>query len=297
MKAGLVCVLALAIVATGLGQAFYNVAGQTTGVGDAGAAEAPAGAKADAVPSSKAAKDVQAKLQATGNFKFDNLSLKEALNTIRDQYGINIVVAPNTHTPTGEGNESPVEDMPVSLELKHVPLETALRYLLKPVKLAFINQDGILVITSRQKAMIRKVYPVSTLVGKDEEKNAQALIQVISKSIEPESWSWVGFVKPVPSAPVGSGVGNQNGFGIGLGGGPFMGGGNFQGATGNNIGIPAAGPPQAPSGGINQEYGTSFIDGGGASITYFPGTKALVVRQSPEAHREIEDLLHKLAEK
>ena len=280
LKAGFVCVLALAVVATGLGQAFYNASGQTTGVGEAGAADAPKVAQT-VVPSSKAAKDTQAKLQATGDFKFDKLSLREALNTIRSQYGINIVVSPDERNPD-QGEPQPVEDfVAVSLELKHVPLETALRYLLKPVNLAFINQDGILVIRSREKAMSRKVYSVGALLGKDEEKNAQALIQVIIRSIDPESWSWVGSVKLATPAPVGTGVGSPNGLGQGIG----------------VFGVPGGGPvPPIPPGGVNEETGTSY-GGYGASITYFPGTKALVVRQSPEAHREIEDLLHKLAEK
>ena len=50
LKAGFVCVLALAVVATGLGQAFYNASGQTTGVGEAGAADAPKSRKPQCRP-------------------------------------------------------------------------------------------------------------------------------------------------------------------------------------------------------------------------------------------------------
>jgi hypothetical protein len=171
----------------------------------------------------------------------------------------------------------------------------------KSAKLGFVNQDGVLVVTARDKAMIRKVYPVGALLGKDEDKNAVALMQAIINTVEPETWSLVstGMVPPAANAvnlfQPGAAQGGLGALGVGGGIGGL---GQLGMAGGGMFGMMGAGPP-APQ---PQPPILPFAEGvspagQGGSIAYFTGTKSLVIRQFFEVHREIEELLSKLAEK
>lgn len=312
IKTGVIGVLAMVVVMTGLGQALYTASGQTKGAGadatkDDGIKEIVVQGKGSKPPKaempSRRAQELESKLQATASFHYKDVTLGEVLDDLRKAYGINIFVDENTVARSNPDTPPPTEYR-VSAQLTDMPLETALRFLLKgtPSSLGFVNQDGVLVITSRDKTMVRKVYPVGHLLGNAVEKNAVALIQVVVNTIEPESWTLVsaGVVSaraPNAFAPNGGGggLGQLGGGALGqLGGGgiagaPFIG---FMGVPNVPMGVEPAqvAPPTLP----NAEGAPAA--GHGASIAYFPGTQALVVRQYPEVHREIEDLLKNLAE-
>jgi RNA polymerase sigma factor (sigma-70 family) len=293
IKAGVVVLLAAAVVTTGLGRSLYTASGQSQGP-EGGAGAAPRVTKVEA-PSRKA-KELETKLAAAGSFAYKDRPLGEVLDDLRNKHGINIFVDTDATTKVVDAAGAEINSIPVSVVLKDVPLETALRYLMKSAKLGFVNQDGVVVVTSRDKAMIRKVYPVGALLGKDEDKNAVALMQAIINSIEPETWSFVSTGMPPPVLPVQAGPAPAGGGGIGgLGGIGGIGGLGQVGFGGGALGMMGAGPPQLqqPVLPVNSEGGA----GQGGSIAYFPGTKSLVVRHSFEVHREIEELLSKLAEK
>jgi len=213
--------------------------------------------------------------------------------------GINIFVDPNAVT-LEDGSSLPAAELKVSLQMNDVPLETALRYLLRSAKadgaigygtkLGLLKQDGILVVTARSKSMVRKVYPVGALVGNEEEKNARALIQAIVNTVEPESWSLISTGMAHPINPF-----TQNIFNPVPGGGGMFGmvGNQFGMGGGNMFGMMGAGQPPTPA---TPDPRAPSADGQGASIAYFPGTKALVVRQYLDVHHEIEELLSNLAE-
>jgi hypothetical protein len=291
IKAFVICTAAVAVVTTGLGRAIFTASGQTSGPGG-GPANAQAANTQRAVKNeglSRQAKDLDNKLQAAGDWDFEDRPLGEVLNVLRSKHRINIVLDKNA-LYSDDGVATPPQDLKVSVQLNQVPLETALRYLLKSVNLGFVNRDGVLVVTSREKTMVRKVYTVGTLLGKDEEPNAQALIQVIVSTVEPETWSFVSRKAPNVFNPFQGGAAQPNGFNMMGGGGMF---GNVGGVAGNQFGMMGAGPPPTPA----SEGGQFRAEGQGGSIVYFPGTKTLVVRQFFETHREIEDLLKQLAEK
>jgi hypothetical protein len=279
LKAAFICIVAVAVVTTGIGRALYTASGQSKAPGTSRSGGTEAVGKAEA-PSRKA-KELETKLHALGKFEYLNKPLSDVLDELRSTRGINIVVDQQAFdVSVGEA----LREIKVSLQLYDVPVETALRYLLKSVKLGFVNQDGVLVVTSRDKAMIRKTYPVGVLLGKDEEKNALALIQVIVRTVEPESWS-----------PQSVNVFNQNVFN------PFGGMPTPPGAGRAGLGAGAGGAGLGGAG-LGGAAGFGAMDmsggeGGSGSIAYFPGTKTLVVRQFFEVHREIEDLLTNLAEK
>ncbi len=192
LKTGLIGLIALAVVAVGLGRTFYSaaekpelgksVAGKkapgTQAASDPSQGPPPVASRRvlSKVPSAKE-KELAGKLAATGRFNYDKASLEQVLDGLRKD-GLNVVVDAGSVMP----------DMTLSVQLQDVPLETAIRYLLKPADLDYVNQDGVLLITSRSKAFVRKVYPVAHLLGKDEENNGRALIQVITKTIDPASW-------------------------------------------------------------------------------------------------------------
>jgi hypothetical protein len=238
-------------------------------------------------------------LQASSNFVYKDITFADVLDDLRSKQGINIFVDPNA-AKNNEDGAVPLAEIRVSVQLNDVPLETALRFLLKAANLAFVNQDGVLVVTTRDKTMIRKVYPVAKLMGEDEERNIVPLVRAIITTVEPGNWS---FVNPgtIPAMNQNvfnpfQGAAQPNGFGL-LGGGGANQFGNVGGVgalggggIGGMFGMMGAGPPPAPA----VEVGR--IEGGG-SIAYFPGTKTLVVRHYFEVHREIEELLNKLSEK
>jgi len=275
IKTAVIGILAVTLVTTGLGRALYPVAGQSQKEGAGGVGIAPKVVSVEGP--SKKAKDLETKLRTAGNFEFRDLSLGEVLDDLRKKQGINIFVDPETVIP----NEA--QEVKISLQFKDVPLETALRYLAKSAKLGLVNQDGILVLTLPHNAMVRKIYPVDKLLGQDGEKNVNALIQAIVYSVEPGTW----FFK----------LGTQNNnamqqnivnpFAV-LPQGPGQGPGNAANWMQQGIG---AGPPPIPV----SDGGPAEIELAG-TISYFPGTKSLVVRHYVEVQREIEELLKNLAE-
>jgi len=322
IKTGVIGVLAMAVVMTGLGQALYTASGQTKGPGadaprDAAAVEivqeglaqgkSPKTLKKESP--SRGAQELEKKLLARDSFQYRDATLGEVLDHLRKAYDINIFL--DEKAILSLYPDAVPKDLNVNAQLKDVPLDTALRFVLKSTPLSkplgYVIQDDILVVTTLDKTMMRKVYPVGNLLGNDEEKNAVALIQVIINTIEPESWTLVsaGVVTaraPNEFAPIrgGGALGGLGGalgqLGGGIGGipnpGAMLGGGGMFG-MGGMFGTPPAQvqPPRLP----NEEGAPAT--GHGASIAYFPGTKTLVVRQYLEVHREIEELLKNLAEK
>jgi hypothetical protein len=262
LKIRLVSLLALAIVAivaTGLGRAMSAASEQVEGQAPAEKGNAPKVVRVEA-PSEKE-KDLDKKLQAPGDFSYDNIELRSILNNLSEKKGINIVIDPSANIHLEEGGE-----LRVSLQLRDVPLETAFRHLMEAGKLGYLKQDGVLVVTSKLKSMVRKVYAVGTLVGDNEDRNLPALTTAIIRTVEPGTW-WF------PS--------NQKMFS------PFQ-----DGAAQPKAAPMENGAPPLP---VEEGGPASLLVAG--TIAYFPATKALVVRHYPEVHREIEELLAKLAKK
>ena len=186
IKKVLVGLLALVVLATGVGTLAHFAAGsgESPQVPAAGPAAAK-GEKSDAV--SPQAQALETKLTALGKFRYQNADLMEVLENLKAARKINIVFDMDGLNDAGIN----AENLKVSLELEDVSLQTALRFALKQANLDFVVQDAVMVVTSRNKALVRKTYPVGPLLGKDEERNASALMQVIMKTIEPQSWAEV----------------------------------------------------------------------------------------------------------
>lgn len=126
-------------------------------------------------------RDVEKKLNATMNVKFENIPLQDILSEMRDSASLNIVVDKPAFTEAGI-----TIDMPITMHLQGVTRKTALKYLLRDAGLAYRVADGILVITTPQAdraKLVRRVYPVADLVGPAEGNGAEDLIRVIRYTV------------------------------------------------------------------------------------------------------------------
>lgn len=116
----------------------------------------------DLAPVSEAEEEIRKALTQPISFDFQEAPLSDVIQFIRDFAGINIVIDQDGLAEAGiDATE------PISLALHNVPLKSALKLALRPVGLAYIIRDDVLLITSRETAdstLITKVYPVADLV-------------------------------------------------------------------------------------------------------------------------------------
>jgi hypothetical protein len=131
---------------------------------------------------------VQDALGEAIDFRFDNVPVTDVLDYLRETAGLNVMLdRPNLE------QAGIAVDAPVTIRLKGVPLRSALRLALHQAGLGYYVEDGVLVVTteavSRDKVM-RRVYPVGNLVGPG--KKGANLIEVITKTVEPNSWATEG---------------------------------------------------------------------------------------------------------
>ncbi len=141
-----------------------------------------------------------------------DVPLTKALDELRRQTGLNILLDRNT-PQVADANP---DEMKVTLHVKGVPARTALRMLLRgQAGLGYYFDDGVLVVSNAEEAdqkLMRRVYPVADLVGSD--PKAENLIEVITRVVEPGSW------QPMAGAALPGGPGPPGALGLGgLGGG------------------------------------------------------------------------------
>ena len=157
-------------------------------------------------PVSPAEERIRKALTKSITFDFRETPLSDVAKFVQDFAGINVIV-------DQEGlDEAGVDaDEPVTLNLQDIPLKSSMKLLLGPLDLAYLIQDDVLLITSKEKAesiLVTKVYPVADLV--------------------------------IPIANFNSGVGSngqQGGGGLGQQGGGGLGGGGFGNAGGGGAGL------------------------------------------------------------
>ena len=98
-------------------------------------------------------------------------------------------------------------NMPVTAELESLPLESLLTHLLHDLELDFTIHNGVILVSTPEHLespdmMVMRIYPVRDLVlwripgakGKEDsfESDYDPLIDVITTTVEPETWSDVG---------------------------------------------------------------------------------------------------------
>lgn len=116
------------------------------------------------VGGTKSADPVQAKLDALTSVEFTDAPLVEILRHFKDEHNLNLLLDRKALAEQGFDPENPV----VTIELSEVTFRTVLDLILEPLDLAHVVRDGVLHITTRERAdqfMEVRVYEVSSLLG------------------------------------------------------------------------------------------------------------------------------------
>src|SRR5262249_23740987 len=140
---------------------------------------------------------------------FQEQSLEDAINYLKEYHGINIWIDKATLTDEGVSLESPV-----TLQLSGVTFKSTLKLLLEPLQLTWLIEDEVMKITTATKAgekLSTRVYPVADLVIR---------------------------IRPLGAAGLGAGMGGAGGGMMGgMGGGMMGGGGGGMGMMGGGGGM------------------------------------------------------------
>lgn len=152
---------------------------------------------------------IRAALDQRVSLHFDDVPLTEICRHIATSQNINLVI---DDIALSEEGTTPHDR--VTVDVDHVRLESALDLMLKPRNLAWLIEDEVLKITSRQRRegeLFAQVYYVSDLIGPPVrteqvawsdstsvdscprlECNCDNIIELIRASIQPESWDSSG---------------------------------------------------------------------------------------------------------
>jgi hypothetical protein len=153
--------------------------------------------KADTAPNEEEKRLLKA-LETPVDARFKNTRLEDAVNSISKAMGLPVVF-----DATALGEQQLTYDSPVNFAVKKpVAARTALRGLLGGLGLTYVVREGVVFVTSPQRArefLVTKVYSVADLVVPidfwqfgGEAFNVAALIDLIVTTIDPESWEQRG---------------------------------------------------------------------------------------------------------
>ena len=260
---------------------------------------------------SPAEQEIQRSLSKLIEARFNERPLSEVLDTLSKMVGVNIHL-----DPEGLRNEGLTTDTPVSLQLSQpISLRSALDLILRPIKLSYVIQSEVLLVTSEQtrdRNTVHQVYYVADLVVPI--PNFVPGYNVGLPAALRESLNALGYGGPVPAsmtAPlaiakdeeqrlqtgaVPSTVLAQMG-GMQTPGGmrlPNMPGGQMAGPGGLGGGVVADFDPLIDliTTTIAPESWTDV--GGPGAIREFASNLSLVVSQTQDVHEQIADLLEQL---
>lgn len=270
---------------------------------------------------SPAEMEIEKSLGKQVEVNFEERPLSEVLDTLSKMAGINIHL-----DPQGLHAEAVTSDTPVTLRLTNpVSLKSALNLLLGQLRLSYVIENEVLLITSkdtRDSHTYTKVYYVADLVTPI--PNFVPSYNIGLPGAIRESFNAMGYgpaMRPgMGSIPLTLGQNEANGqINQNTSVLAQMGGAQMQGKDGTPIPIPMASPgtrmaqpsggygPGGLGGGVVADFDTlidlvtstispdSWTDNGGqGSISGFPTNLSLVVSQTQDIHADIADLLQQL---
>lgn len=131
---------------------------------------------------------------------FTETPLESVVAFLRDEYELPIHLDERALEEAGL-----TQDEPVTIQVTGIPLNSAIRLMLKPLRLAYVIRDGYLLITTSDVAaheLHAVVYNVHDLVGDDvDRQEIHALIDVIDSCVAPDTWAGnrggFGEIKPL----------------------------------------------------------------------------------------------------
>jgi len=146
---------------------------------------------------------IEEALQQIGSVDFVENPLQQVVETMQQQFGVQIVLA---RRKLEEASVSP--DTPITRTLSRLPLESLLRRILDDIELSFTIRDDVILISTPEdieSQLITRVYPVldlatdhdSTPTNRSPGSDAifgdyDSLIEVITSTLKPDSWDDVG---------------------------------------------------------------------------------------------------------
>ncbi len=126
---------------------------------------------------------------------FDLTTLEDAVDMIKEQHPIPIVVDVAAFDLAGLS----ASDETITLNLSGTSLRSSLRLMLKPLDCTYVVKDEVLLITTIEEAdqyLVTEIYPVVDLVSsKDSSSVARSvdmLIGMLVRTVSPETWENVG---------------------------------------------------------------------------------------------------------
>ncbi len=150
-----------------------------------------------------------AALQKPVSFDFEDTPLSDVAMLVQDRLGAPVVIDSGALEDSGISS-----DAPVSLTVQNMPAGQALRHALRPLDLAWILADEVLLITTSEEAELRlevRIYPVGDLSDRRQTLSRWSgewlsgcsadLTQAISLSVEPHTWSSVGGAGAIVELP------------------------------------------------------------------------------------------------
>jgi type II secretory pathway component GspD/PulD (secretin) len=241
---------------------------------------------------------IEARLQRPISFHFKNTPLRDVIDTLRMESGVQIVADTKALQNAGISLEATLTQT-----LEDISMRAALNVLLKQVGLTYYIDHEVLMITTEggdtRNRFQRITYPIADLVILPENHpmpDVFDLTKSIARNITPPISPYQLLQPPPFSSNNGVPVGSSS---QGLGGSNYPGSAN--GYPPGNL----SGPPTPPSPGqvadklMELVKGAVAADtwrdvGGQGTIQYFPMGMALVINQAPEVQEEVKQLLDSL---
>jgi RNA polymerase sigma factor (sigma-70 family) len=145
--------------------------------------------------------EIEKKLNSPISLDFKEVPFAQVVDDLRNMCGINIVVA----------DAGIALDRPVTIHLEKVSIRSALSLLLHQLDLGYIVKNEVLVVIPDRGALVRKTYQVADVIspkkGKRNGKTKEdALISLITTSIEPSTWSRQGGRGTIEYYPLGKAI-------------------------------------------------------------------------------------------
>ncbi|MGC9454984.1 MAG: hypothetical protein ACP5HU_08965 [Phycisphaerae bacterium] len=143
----------------------------------------------------------QAEPAATGlereldDVDFDGIPLEDCIDFLRDASGVNIFVNWDALGCSGISRDDPVE-----LQLRNVTIKHVLDLICKQhvmARLGYVVDDGTVILSTREDLAtytVTEIYDVADLVAVDDTDQVENLINLITQTIEPETWRPAGDV-------------------------------------------------------------------------------------------------------
>jgi hypothetical protein len=114
----------------------------------------------------------------------DGTPLEEIIAYLREEYNVEILIDTVALDELGIG-----PDEPVSISVSNIRLDQAMRRMLDPLDSTYVLEDGVLIITSEEKAQTKltvAIYDVRDLLLKGD---FDPLIDIITSTIAPDTWA------------------------------------------------------------------------------------------------------------